>query len=150
MPDEAFRHLLPANYEDGALLMPNKKKENSQKFKKDLNNLNSKISDPIKIPSSRNKLAVGDLESEIGNCKNNSSPDCSSLGSFVIVDMKTPFANDQNDLGSFFNGPSPTFRENNLADELEDITTQLAQLESNCNEWSSFVESITSKEDEEI
>lgn len=117
------------------------------KFKKELN---SQTSDPIRIPNSRKK---NDLEQEtLNNCKNNSSsPGCSSLGSFVIVDMKTPFApNDQNDLGSFFNGPSPTFRENNLADELEDITTQLAQMETNCQEWNSFVESITSKEEEEV
>lgn len=91
-----------------------------------------------------------ELDTEPGNGKNNSSPGCSSLGSFVIVDMKTPFApNDQNDLGSFFNGPSPTFAENNLADELEDITTQLAQMETNCQEWNSFVESLTSKEEDE-
>lgn len=121
-----------------------------EKFKREPD---SKSSEPIRIPSSRKPAASSDpAESEIVNCKNNasSSPGCSSLGSFVIVDMKTPFApNDQNDLGSFFNGPSPTFRENNLADELEDITTQLAQMESNCQEWSSFVESITSKEDED-
>lgn len=143
LPDEAFRHLLPANYEEDSLLesQANKRKE---QFKKDLT---SKSSDPIRIPNSRKGKT--DLEQEILNCKNNSSPGCSSLGSFVIVDMKTPFApNDQNDLGSFFNGPSPTFRENNLADELEDITTQLAQMETNCQEWNSFVESITSKDEE--
>lgn len=121
-----------------------------EKFKSDQQS-DAKSSEPIRIPSSR-KAPADPGEQEPANFKNNasSSPGCSSLGSFVIVDMKTPFApNDQNDLGSFFNGPSPTFRENNLADELEDITTQLAQMETNCQEWNSFVESITSKEDED-
>ena len=147
LPDEAFKHLLPANYEDDSLLIQstNGKRE---KLKREAD---SKSSEPIRIPSSR-KSPGDPAEPEIVNCKNNasSSPGCSSLGSFVIVDMKTPFApNDQNDLGSFFNGPSPTFRENNLADELEDISTQLAQIETNCQEWNSFVESITSKEEED-
>ena len=146
LPDEAFRHLLPANYEEDALLIQsvNNSKRKQDQSKKDLN---SNSSEPIRIPNSRKQK--NDPEQEALNCKNNSSPGCSSLGSFVIVDMKTPFApNDQNDLGSFFNGPSPTFKENNLADELEDITTQLAQMESNCQEWNSFVESITSKDEE--
>jgi len=145
LPDEAFRHLLPANYEEDPLLIRSEsdRRRKDGQYKKDLI---SKCSEPIRIPSSRKQKS--DLEQELINCKN-SSPGCSSLGSFVIVDMKTPFApNDQNDLGSFFNGPSPTFKENNLADEMEDITSHLAQMESISQEWNSFVESITSKEED--
>lgn len=61
----------------------------------------------------------------------------------MFVEMKAPFANDENELGSFFNGPSPTFSgSGDLTEELSDITSQLAMIESNVQVWDSFVDSV--------
>lgn len=79
------------------------------------------------------------------------SPGCSSLDSFVFVDLKPPFApDDQSELGSFFNGPSPSFGDCSLAEEMEDLAGQLALMESNAQQWDQFVDSINLKSEDEF
>ena len=101
--------------------------------------LETKISEtkPITIPESKiRKKLFADLSS---------SPQCSSGDSdFVFVDLKAPFASkDQQELGSFFNGPVPSFTgSGDLTEELSDISSHLAMLESNVVQWDSFVDSI--------
>ncbi|CAG2101170.1 unnamed protein product [Medioppia subpectinata] len=92
-------------------------------------------SDPIVIPT---KSVV---ENSI-----TSSPIYSSSGdSFVFVELKAPFAcEEDHELGSFFNGPSPTFT-GSCADsmgDLSELTTTIAELESNAQQWDTFVDSI--------
>lgn len=127
--------LLPESAFDNLLLAP--KSSTPEPFKKsDESNVDSK---PISIPDIRkkaNELAV--------------SP-CSSESSFVFVEMKAPFASqDQHELGSFFNGPCPAFSgSGDMTEELDDVTSQLAALESNVDQWDSFVDSVCfPKEDE--
>lgn len=71
--------------------------------------------------------------------------------SFVFVELNAPFASDDREISSFFNGPSPTF--NNSYDEtssdINELTEQLAELESNAPQIDSFVESICITENDE-
>lgn len=77
------------------------------------------------------------------------SPTGSSGDSFVFIEMRAPFASrDQNELGSFFNGPSPAFT-NSLPEAMDDIATQLAAIESNVDHWDSFIDSVCCHQDEE-
>ena len=82
-----------------------------------------------------------------------SSPIYSSSGdSFVFVELKAPFASEEShELGSFFNGPSPTFTGSggDSTSDLSDLTVTLAELESNAQQWDSFVESICLTQNEE-
>ena len=82
-----------------------------------------------------------------------SSPIYSSSGdSFVFVELKAPFASeDSHELGSFFNGPSPTFTNSggDSTGSLSDLTITLAELESNAQQFDSFVESICLTQNEE-
>ncbi len=99
-------------------------------------------SDPIFIPTKNlEKSSIA------------SSPVYSSSGdSFVFVELKAPFApEEQHELGSFFNGPSPTFTcsGGDSTGDLSELTVKLAELESNAQQWDSFVESICLTENEE-
>ena len=125
--------------------------------------LTAKHSEPIQIPESRigQKRVAAQYQqpaqqspAQTHTTKATShlsgSPGCSSLDSFVFVDLKPPFApDDQSELGSFFNGPSPSFGENSLAEELEDLTSQLDLMESNAQQWDQFVNSINLKDAED-
>jgi hypothetical protein len=96
-------------------------------------------SQPISIPDLRKKA------NEIV------SSTCSSADSFVFVEMKAPFAShDQHELGSFFNGPCPAFSgSGDMTEELENVTSQLADIESNLDQWDSFVDSVCSAQGDE-
>ena len=99
-------------------------------------------SEPIVIPTQ------SPLEQSI-----TSSPIYSSSGdSFVFVELKAPFASEESsELGSFFNGPSPTFTGSGAdsTSDLSDLTVTLAEMESNAQQWDSFVESICLTQNEE-
>ena len=100
-----------------------------------------KKSEPIVIPTK------GPTEQSI-----TSSPICSSSGdSFVFVELKAPFATEDNELGSFFNGPMPSFTGSggDSIGDLSDLTTTLAEFENNAQQWDSFVESICLTENED-
>ncbi|KAI1301531.1 hypothetical protein HDE_03007 [Halotydeus destructor] len=79
------------------------------------------------------------------------SPAGSSGDSFVFVDLKAPFAShDQHELGSFFNGPSPAFTSSaECSEDFGDISSHLADIESNVEQWDSFVDSVCCPLDEE-
>lgn len=102
-------------------------------------------SEPISIPekdSNGKNARVAHLAS---------SPVYSSSGdSFVFVEMKAPFApTGQHELGSFFNGPSPTFSASgDFSEQLSDISVQLAVVESSIQQWDSFVDSVCCPETE--
>ena len=114
-------------------LLHNESDDLSKNGKDEPSDSSTQKSNPIIIPSKNNKESP-------------SSPQYSSSGdSFVFVELKAPFASDeQHELGSFFNGPSPTFTgsctDSNC--DISDITVQLAEMESNAQQWDSFVESI--------
>jgi hypothetical protein len=176
LADDAFNTLLPSNRTDEFIMEPPIDDLGSNRFtnrQKSNDNLDSIHSDPIQIPDSKpltqqrsasnlNRLASTDTipvsqPSAINpiNCNKTTthlscSPGCSSLDSFVFVDLKPPFApDDQSELGSFFNGPSPSFGECSLAEEMEDLTAQLALMESNAQQWDQFVDSINLKSEED-
>lgn len=74
----------------------------------------------------------------------------SSEDSFVFVEA--PFASgDQRVLGSFFNGPSPTFSGCKDFDLMgpEEISSEIEKLELVVPEWDSFVDSICSNPENE-
>jgi len=99
-------------------------------------------SDPIVIPTK------SVIENSI-----TSSPIYSSSGdSFVFVELKAPFAcEEDHELGSFFNGPTPAFTGSGADSmgDLSELTTTLAELESNAQQWDSFVESICLSDNED-
>ena len=68
----------------------------------------------------------------------------SSEESFVFVEA--PFASDESKvLGSFFNGPTPSFNEDSqdkILSHLSDLSAEIEALESAVPQWDSFVESI--------
>lgn len=101
---------------------------------------------PISIPEPQVRKKLPDLSTSPGvGCSGDSGE-----SDFVFVDLKAPFASqDQSELGSFFNGPSPAFSNSgDLTEELGDITSQLAMLESNIVQWDSFVDSICCQPEE--
>src|SRR5699024_11170212 len=66
-----------------------------------------------------------------------------SNDSFVFVELNAPFASDDREFSSFFHGPSPTFLNNNDdSSDINELSLQLAELESNAPQFDSFVESI--------
>lgn len=99
-----------------------------------------KISEPISIPETLIKTGLKFPPSTLFS---------SSADSFVFVELNPPFASDQQqELGSFFNGPSPNFKAD-LPENISEISNQLALLESNFNQWDDFVESVCSLKNEE-
>lgn len=70
----------------------------------------------------------------------------STSDSFVFVE--TPFApHEQRVFGSFFNGPTPSFR--NCQESPSKLGEQLASLESSVHQWDSFVDSVCAPSNEE-
>lgn len=71
--------------------------------------------------------------------------------SFVFIDLNPPFASEeQNDLNSFFHGPSPTFCNGfDSLKDVDDLTNQLAVIEANAEQIDDFVDNICASEDEE-
>ncbi|CAG2159782.1 unnamed protein product [Oppiella nova] len=99
-------------------------------------------SDPIVIPT----------KSVIENSMTSSPIYSSSGDSFVFVELKAPFAcEEDHELGSFFNGPTPAFTGSGADSmgDLSELTTTLAELESNAQQWDSFVESICLSDNED-
>jgi len=101
---------------------------------KDESNGVKKTSKPISIPEVR-RPKVDDNNLEL--------VDNSSIDSFVFVENKAPFApENDNDVGSFFNGPTPSFHCKSILDELTDIANKLAVIESSAPQWDTFVDSV--------
>lgn len=96
-------------------------------------------SEPISIPEKEKKEIIG-----------TSSVYSSSGDSFVFVELKAPFAPDeQHELGSFFNGPSPTFTNSgDNVNELFELSSQIAAIELNAEQFDSFVDSVCCQPDE--
>lgn len=179
LADDAFNTLLPSNRNDDFSMDRSTSETNHSTSSSDRSRLvqdhavSAVHSDPISIPDSKQmrpsalncerlpsteSIAAVSQSPAIAapsSCNKgfshlSCSPGCSSLDSFVFVDLKPPFApDDQNELGSFFNGPSPSFGECSLAEEMEDLTDQLALMESNAQQWDQFVDSINLKSDDE-
>jgi len=104
----------------------------------------SEQSEPIQVPIRANNVEY---------CHNGSSSSTpkSLTDSFVFVDLNPPFASEeQNDLNSFFHGPSPVFGNgfDNLKD-VDEVTNQLAVIEANAHQLDEFVDNICISEDEE-
>lgn len=99
--------------------------------------LDNPASEPIKIP----------IERKVDRTP---SP-TSSLDSFVFVENRPLFAaEEENDVESFFNGPSPSFTNSgDVLEEINEISNQLAAIESNAHQWDSFVDSVCSPDAEE-
>lgn len=102
---------------------------------------------PIQVPCSSHRSKHQEL---YPNLSSGSTPK-SLTDSYVFVDLNPPFASEeQNDINSFFHGPSPAF--NNGFDSLKDVdelTNQLAVIEANASQIDDFVDNICVSEDEE-
>lgn len=104
-------------------------------------------SDPIQVPSSPYKSKNVDLHQNL-SC--GSTPK-SLTDSFVFVDLNPPFASEeQNDINSFFHGPSPAFTNgfDNLKD-VDELTNHLAVIEASASQFDEFVDNICVSEDDE-
>lgn len=105
-------------------------------------------SEPIEVPQ------AGPFRSKpIEFCQNLSagSTPKSLTDSFVFVDLNPPFASEeQNDINSFFHGPSPAFSNgfDNLKD-VDELTNQLAVIEANASQIDEFIDNICVSEDED-
>ena len=116
---------------------------NQRPINNKLNRLNesksSPSSNPIKIPSSK-------IKSQSIKSPTSQQIYSTSNESFVFVELNAPFASEESLLQSFFNGPSPTFiQQSNDSDSMNDmdeLSIQLAELESAATQIDSFVESI--------
>lgn len=100
-------------------------------------------SEPIQVPRKSNQL---------NNLISTPSSTPKSLSdSYVFVDLNPPFASDeQNDLNSFFHGPTPTFTSSlGSSKDVEDLTCQLATIEANASQIDEFVDNICVSEDDE-
>lgn len=122
-----------------------------QKIKNQDSNLRPKSmsaqSEPIQVPTgSRRSKHV-----EIGPNLSSGSTPKSLIDSFVFVDLNPPFASEeQNDLNSFFHGPSPAFSNGfDSLKDVEELTSQLADIEANASQLDEFVDNICVSEDEE-
>ncbi|KAH7642993.1 autophagy-related protein 13-like protein [Dermatophagoides farinae] len=111
----------------------------------------SPSSNPIKIPSTKM------MKSQSQSIKSPTSQQIYSTSndSFVFVELNAPFASEESLLHSFFHGPSPTFlhRSNDCdsINDMDELSMQLAELESAATQIDSFVESIcVSNENEDL
>lgn len=104
-------------------------------------------SEPIQVPIGSQRFK----NVELGQNLSSDSTPKSLTDSFVFVDLNPPFASEeQNDLNSFFHGPSPAF--SNGFDSLKDVdelTNQLAVIEANASQLDEFVDNICASEEEE-
>lgn len=103
-------------------------------------------SEPIQVPGSRRRNQADHHSSLTPGSTPKSLTD-----SYVFVDLNPPFASDeQNDINSFFHGPSPSFSNgsSNLKD-IEELTSQLATFEANASQIDDFVDNMCASEDDE-
>ena len=106
-------------------------------------------SEPIQVPKApSNQPKHQDLYQ---NLSAGSTPK-SLTDSFVFVDLNPPFASEeQNDINSFFHGPSPTFNNNSFdgLKDVDDLMNQLNVIEANASQIDDFVDNICASENEE-
>lgn len=104
-------------------------------------------SEPIQVPTGSQRSKHVDL----GQNLSSSSTPRSLTDSFVFVDLNPPFASDeQNDINSFFHGPSPAFSNGfDCLKDVDELTSQLADIEANASQLDEFVDNICVSEDEE-
>lgn len=104
-------------------------------------------SEPIQAPVDSHRSKHGDLYQ---NLSPGSTPK-SLTDSFVFVDLNPPFASEeQNDINSFFHGPSPTFNYGfDTLKDVEELTSQMAVIEANASLLDEFVDHVCMSEDEE-
>lgn len=104
-------------------------------------------SEPIQVPTGPHRAKHQEL------CRNLSSGSTpkSLTDSYVFVDLNPPFASEeQNDINSFFHGPSPAFSNGfDSLKDVEELTNQLAVIEANASQIDDFVDNICASEDEE-
>lgn len=133
--ETAFEGLLKINHpEDDHSVKKNCRSSNAQ-------------SDPIQVP---NMVTISNKKRELyPNLSCNSTP--KSTDSFVFVDINPPFASEeQNGINSFFNGPSPTFSQGlDSLKDVDELTSQFADIEANASQLDEFVDNICISEDEE-
>lgn len=105
-------------------------------------------SEPIQVPTAQ--VRSRQKEQVIHNVSSESTPK-SLTDSFVFVELNPPFASDeQNDINSFFNGPSPVFSHGfDCLKDVDEITNQLAVIEADASQIDEFVDNICVSEDEE-
>lgn len=111
----------------------------------------------IQVPKANTNYGFGRASKAAQHFNNNNnqpspgSTPKSLSDSYVFVDVNPPFASEeQNDINSFFHGPSPSF--SNGFDSLKDVdelTNQLANIEANASQIDDFVDNICVSEDEE-
>lgn len=94
------------------------------------------------VPEKESKEPEEEKDGKIGNL-------VSCEESFVFVEA--PFASSEESkvLGSFFNGPTPAFsqEEEALLANLGDLSAEIEKLESSVPQWDSFVDSVCSQTD---
>lgn len=109
-------------------------------------------SEPIQVPMGNARIKSN--QQDQNNARLSLTPGStpkSLTDSYVFVDLNPPFASDeQNDINSFFHGPSPSFT-NGLSSlkDVEELTSQLATIEANASQIDDFVDNICASEDEE-
>ena len=107
----------------------------------------------IQVPkaNSRNRSRGGPKSQQLCTDHSSGSTPKSLSDSYVFVDINPPFASgEQNDINSFFHGPSPSFSGgfDGLKD-VDELTNQLATIEANASQIDDFVDNICASEGEE-
>lgn len=94
----------------------------------------------------RNENIAGDESSSHRSSAQTAGSRFSAASEESFVFIEAPFASpEEKVLGSFFNGPSPCFLENEkLPLQLNELTAEIEAIESSVNQWDSFVESVCS------
>lgn len=129
--------------------------ENKEEVKNLLNDVNSSkgnlLDDPVRNSSEKTVSKPISIPNDKKSARIPSPSDSSSLDSFVFVENRPLFTSENDtDVGSFFNGPTPSFNySTDVFDELNEISDQLAAIESNAQQWDSFVDSVCSPDSEE-
>ncbi|XP_054159265.1 autophagy-related protein 13 homolog [Oppia nitens] len=132
LPELDFGNLL--SYE-----MPNDSLDSSPKKMSSIDKLSPKKSEPIVIPK---RL----IDTSVNTCSPNY---CSSGDSFVFVDFKPPFApkDDETLPPSILLEPPPQITTS--IDSLADLSLQLAEIESNVQDFDNFIQSVCSTDNDD-
>lgn len=103
-------------------------------------------SEPIQVPKNRGRNHL-----EHHTSLTPGSTPKSLTDSYVFVDLNPPFASDeQNDINSFFHGPSPSFTNTSSSlRDVDELTNQLATFEANASQIDDFVDNMCASEDDE-